>query len=383
MKKMFAVLCALLLVPTIASAELISITELVQETPEAWIEEIDVNGKTISIDAPIYVPEVETLPVLKVTMIEANDDAVQAYVNDGWEVVEGYPEYRYGVRIYKENENVSDENLHQHEYEIANDYWQFERTHDLDEVYAQNQEKPIGEFARMMEKGFNDIFDFEETKLWLEKVNYFVCAYSTKPFGEVDWANVDSEGGYMIEAKQMIRGVPINLTAPVCFDNGEVDCNWAYKTYDMLYGYYRNSGRYTIMYENAFKETKELYSDMKVCDFETARADVRRYIEEKKIDQVYSMALTYVVYAEPGKAAKKADDIWDFVLVPTWVLKCRYIEGKKQKDIEPLGEKMPYDTDDFENERCFETVLINAQTGEVYSPKKTGMEKYCMPTIIQ
>lgn len=84
-----------------------------------------------------------------------------------------------------------------------------------------------------------------------------------------------------------------------------------------------------------------------------------------------------------AKQRKKADDIWDFVLVPTWVLKCRYIEGKKQKDIEPLGEKMPYDTDDFENERCFETVLINAQTGEVYSPKKTGMEKYCMPTIIQ
>ena len=154
MRSFFAVFCALLLMPTLASAELISITELVQETPEAWIEEIDVNGKTISIDAPIYVPEVETLPVLKVTMIEANDDAVQAYVNDGWKVVEGYPEYRYGVRIYKENENVSDENLHQHEYEIANDYWQFERTHDLDEVYAQNQEKPIGEFARMMEKMF-------------------------------------------------------------------------------------------------------------------------------------------------------------------------------------------------------------------------------------
>ena len=60
-------------------AELISIIELAQEVPEAWMEEIDVNGKTIRIDATIYVPEVETLPVLKVTMIEANDDAVQAY----------------------------------------------------------------------------------------------------------------------------------------------------------------------------------------------------------------------------------------------------------------------------------------------------------------
>ena len=33
MKKMFAALCALLLAPTMASAELISITELVQEMP--------------------------------------------------------------------------------------------------------------------------------------------------------------------------------------------------------------------------------------------------------------------------------------------------------------------------------------------------------------
>lgn len=66
MKKIFAALCALLFVPTMASAELISITELVQEMPEAWIEEIDVNGKTIRIDATIYVPEVETLPVIRV-----------------------------------------------------------------------------------------------------------------------------------------------------------------------------------------------------------------------------------------------------------------------------------------------------------------------------
>ena len=64
MKKIFAAFCTFLLLPTLASAELISITGLAQETPEAWIEEIDVNGKTISIDAPIYVPEVETLQVI-------------------------------------------------------------------------------------------------------------------------------------------------------------------------------------------------------------------------------------------------------------------------------------------------------------------------------
>ena len=58
MRSFFAVFCALLLMPTLASAELVSITELAQETPNVWTEEIKVNGKTIGIDAPFYVPEV-------------------------------------------------------------------------------------------------------------------------------------------------------------------------------------------------------------------------------------------------------------------------------------------------------------------------------------
>ena len=66
MRRIFAVLCALLLMPTLANAELISIAELAQETPDVWTEEIEVNGKTISINAPVYVPEVEMLPVIRV-----------------------------------------------------------------------------------------------------------------------------------------------------------------------------------------------------------------------------------------------------------------------------------------------------------------------------
>ena len=76
MKRLFAAIAAMMLVPTMASAELISITELVQEMPEAWIEEIDVNGKTISIDAPIYVPEVEHVEVKRVCRIQANEDKI-------------------------------------------------------------------------------------------------------------------------------------------------------------------------------------------------------------------------------------------------------------------------------------------------------------------
>ena len=83
MKKMFAALCALLLAPTMASAELISIAELTQEVPEAWMEEIDVNGKTIRIDATIYVPEVETLPVIRVMREKTVENTEALFKKEG------------------------------------------------------------------------------------------------------------------------------------------------------------------------------------------------------------------------------------------------------------------------------------------------------------
>lgn len=68
MKKIFAALCALLLVPTIASAggERISVSELKTQTPAAVEGTHEAYGRTISFRAPVYVPDVDTLPILRV-----------------------------------------------------------------------------------------------------------------------------------------------------------------------------------------------------------------------------------------------------------------------------------------------------------------------------
>ena len=68
MKKIFAVLCALLLVPTMASAggERISVSELKAQTPAAVEGTHEAYGRTISFRAPVYVPDVDTLPILRV-----------------------------------------------------------------------------------------------------------------------------------------------------------------------------------------------------------------------------------------------------------------------------------------------------------------------------
>lgn len=77
MKRFATMMGALLLVPTMACAELIEIAELTKEVPETWLEKIDVNGKTVSVDVPIYMPEVEKIDVLRIGRIEFHEDELR------------------------------------------------------------------------------------------------------------------------------------------------------------------------------------------------------------------------------------------------------------------------------------------------------------------
>ena len=70
MKKMFAAFCALLLVPTLAlaSGDMVSISELCQqvEAMGRWTKTHEAHGRTIEVDVPIIVPEVNEFSVFSV-----------------------------------------------------------------------------------------------------------------------------------------------------------------------------------------------------------------------------------------------------------------------------------------------------------------------------
>ena len=74
MKRWIATLGALLLVPTLASAQgdLVPISELQAQVEEMgrWTQTYQVNGRTIDVDIPIIVPEVEDIPILKAQIIQ-------------------------------------------------------------------------------------------------------------------------------------------------------------------------------------------------------------------------------------------------------------------------------------------------------------------------
>ena len=70
MKKIFAALCTLMIVPTLAlaSGDMVSVSELRQqvEMMGRWTKTYEAHGRTIEVDVPIIVPEVNEFPVFSV-----------------------------------------------------------------------------------------------------------------------------------------------------------------------------------------------------------------------------------------------------------------------------------------------------------------------------
>ena len=59
MKKMMLWLCLMMIVPTLASADMVSISELRQQVEAIghWTQTYEAHGRTIEVDVPIIVPE--------------------------------------------------------------------------------------------------------------------------------------------------------------------------------------------------------------------------------------------------------------------------------------------------------------------------------------
>ena len=70
MKKIFAALCTLILIPmlALANSDMVSVSELRQqvEAMERWTQTYEAHGRTIEVDVPIIVPEVDEFPVFSV-----------------------------------------------------------------------------------------------------------------------------------------------------------------------------------------------------------------------------------------------------------------------------------------------------------------------------
>ena len=390
MKRFATMMGALLLVPTMACAELIGIAELTKEVPETWLEKIDVNGKTVSVDVPIYMPEVEKIDVLRIGRIEFHEDELRKGLGADGVIDSNFKNYmNYIVDDYSKQYGNG---YFWNEDECLNDAWNLDEQ-SLRSIYAENQQISVYQVMGKAEKEMAGVLQ-EPLGFRVEKIRINSSFQKTKKpgtrisGGEFPLGDLTGIGRYWVTEKETINGIPLLTTAAggylndkdlqttvgeaLCFANPRIHFIW-------------HGERLHSFYFGDLFEPREIIKDnIQFCSFRLIKEEIENEIKSGSISNIYNVQFGYIICADPSQKYGSPRSGETFIAFPMWVVKCSYTDGKELTPPYPVLEGMEENAFDYESaDRNLQYIFINAQTGKMYDPDTAGTQKYDAPQIIE
>ena len=153
MKKIFAALCTLMLIPmlALANSDMVSVSELRQqvEAMERWTQTYETHGRTIEVDIPIYIPNEKELAVYDCS-------AYTDYIKN--------PNDEDKTNVYAYNENLK---------ELVKEESNDKSENAIIEVYDNGTELRImfNSPEELLERNTRDYIKIKESGYYPDKVN--------------------------------------------------------------------------------------------------------------------------------------------------------------------------------------------------------------------
>ena len=378
MKKMFAVLCALLLVPTLALCDEIESIRSDVQSGSYDMEKIN--------HAPIYIPDVSEINVIRAEKYEANPEIVQKYENAGMIAIE---KMKMAILLYMGDEYDKkygvDKRTQFLEYHIDS-AWRLD-DEELADIHAKNQPISAGKVVNKVKNMIRELYD-ESISIELKRIEVVSSFQKGKmvsdkmtSLGDYEFGDLTGIGGYGIEAYPTLDGVPIIASAGSGYlERGtEKIYDVLYFTHPSAYVFYYSDDYMNISMMNAYKTKEVVFENVPLCGFDKVYEIVEKYVDEGKIKRVYSISLGYIVYLDKkeeysDKKEKngKQRDYADYLLIPTWIIGCSYSENGSNDDQTDMNS---YDGSE-QQDLNYQKIFIDAQTGKLHDPKEVGPERY-------
>ena len=379
MKKIFTILCALLLVPTLALCDEI---ESIRNAVQSGLYDTEKINH-----APIYIPDVSEINVIRAEKYEANPEIIQKYENDSFlsknktkkctllYIGDKYDQ-KYGV----------DKRSQFSDYHIDS-AWKLDDG-ELDNIYAKNQtisaKGVVDKIKKMVQELYDESIDIELRRV--DVVSSFqmgkMISNEMISMGDYEFGDLTGIGGYAIEAYPTLDGIPIITSA----NSGYIETGKNRDAFDALYfscpwidtSYYSDDYM-NVSFSNVFKVKKVISKNVELCGFDLIYNVLENYIDEGKIKKIYSINLGYVIYLDKNEEYSdkkekngKQRDYSDYLLVPTWVVMCSYSENDSNNDKANISSENDCERQDLN----YQNIFIDAQTGKLHDPKKVGSESY-------
>ena len=353
MKKIFAALCTLMLVPTLALAnsDMVSISELRQQAEAVgrWTQTYETHGRTIEVDIPIYIPNEKELAVYDCSAYTDyiknpnNEDKtnVYAYNENLKELVKEESDDKSENSIIEVYDNGTElrimfnspEELLEHntrDYIKIKESGYYPDKVNADVIYAENSdlslmeaEKYLEEIVRFFIRDGYDGIDIDYIKI--AGRGRKTRSYTDEELGEC--ADYYPKGTYFFNYYQKLHHIPIMMTIIATLNNKQEN-----GVYGDLFGFWGTTGGICqIMDRNSFwltikwmKIEKEHEETVKLLPIEQIINTVEKEIKAGHVRNVYALKLGYIIYLNDRSPET-------YTLYPMWVLDCDYVENKNKE----------------------------------------------------
>ena len=336
--------------------------------------------------APIYIPDVSEINVIRAEKYEANPEIVQKYENAGMIAID---KMKKATLLYMGDEY--DKKYGFNKRTQLTDYhidtaWRLDDA-ELADIHAKNQPISAGEVVNKAKNMIRELYD-ESISIELKRIEVVSSFQKGKmvsdkmtSLGDYEFGDLTGIGGYGIEAYPTLDGVPIIASA----GSGYLE-RGAEKIYDVLYFahpsadvFYYSDDYMNISMMNAYKTKEVVFENVPLCGFDKVYEIVEKYVDEEKIKRVYNISLGYIIYLDKkeeysDKKEKngKQRDYADYLLIPTWIIGCSYSENGSNDDQTDMNS---YDGSE-QQDLNYQKIFIDAQTGKLHDPKEVGSERY-------
>ena len=391
MKKIFAALCTLMIVPTLAlaSGDMMSISELRQqvEAMERWTQTYDTPNGEVSVDIPIIVPEVENMPILQVSAVMGKDVAEEKGLHksvdqenagagifyDDFDILSKLNvDVDGAAMIFCANPKEIDlaflqvshndpNSMRGGSWDYSSDYY-YPNEMNPETLFAEENEQMLSTADDALAVLLQNYYGKENADYDVDYVE--VRGKARKRVGRTkndlgaykkDYPN----GTYYISFRQKLEGIPIYAE----IGHKMLTTNQTYVTQEVALKCQRIRGIETntleYMDETSFildttwmREEKRIQEDVPLATLEDVMRALEKRIEEGYIRDIYALRLGYVCYLDDT-----SPDI--YALYPAWICDCIYANSPREQIMENIV------TDAFRENFRYEQILVDAQTCDI------------------
>ena len=358
-----------MIVPCFASpAVYMNIKTLAEQSATRWQGEYQsVRGETVSVDCPVIVPDADMAPVLRVIWYPPLD---QAFLNEF-----GAPSEDDIHRFHANTDDTTTAVIHNLENmtapnEIGNsfDAYRFIKLEevDWDRIYARNSLLTAREAFEAIENRIKEIYTkygsygyYPMEPAYGFKISYLVDKTGT-PTRDID--------KYSFFGFEVMRGLPVVGIIPHTYM--DISKHRFESIDDPRYYILHIETEFTFGFAaHLLAEEELIHEDIPLVDFEIAKPQVEKLIEDGRVRKVHGVRLGYILYLEPDHNREH------FRLVPSWVVDCEYYKTAKD-------ETEVIDEPDYTIVQNFRKLTINAQTGKLIDPENKSPDRSDYPEII-